>query len=68
MAHHERIACSVCKRDTCMCRCVSRGPHYPYVCEDCVRPVPLSQLIDAKRKEIEATGLCQWGYRTPEDV
>ncbi len=27
----------------------------------------LADRIDAKRKEIEATGLCQWGYRIPHD-
>ena len=36
MPHHERVACSACRRETCMCRTVSKGPFYPYVCEDCV--------------------------------
>lgn len=41
MPHHERIACSACKRETCMCRTVSKGSHFPYVCEDCAKP-PIS--------------------------
>jgi len=28
----------------------------------------LADAIAAKRAEIEAAGLCQWGYRTVEDL
>ena len=28
----------------------------------------LSERIDAKRREIEASGLCQWKYRKPEEI
>lgn len=28
----------------------------------------LARRIQAKREEIEATGLCQWGYRTVEEI
>jgi hypothetical protein len=38
VSHHERILCSACRRGTCMCRTVSKGPRFPYVCEDCARP------------------------------
>jgi hypothetical protein len=28
----------------------------------------ISRLFDAKRQEIDATGLCQWGYNDPEKI